>query len=193
MADDESFTAADLDDDEIFYPADIQPQVTIERINVNYTPNQQGQVLSDEHTIRASNGVFIPRDQACTFRRLSRGRCPTYGTCPNCLASGPVGKRCRECRDVPNRMIYRYEVIILRENKIMDAEFISAFARRPHHVAMSDRLFGWVRTPTMDMMSSNEFAEWMEDKVASQDPNSTPMTRARDRMLIHTLVVVPPA
>ena len=189
MANNEMFTRGDLEEDEIVHPRGTAVRVV--RINVNYTHDQQGQVLRNEHTIRATNGVFIPRSEAHTFRPLSRGRCPTYGTCIHCLASGPVGKLCTECRNIPDT-IYRY-LVIMTEDRIVDSEFISAFARRPHKIAMSDRLIAWLQTPSMDVIRNRDFVEWMEPKVASYDPNSSQATRERDRMLIHTLVIVPPA
>ena len=184
-----------MEPDESCPPEEIRNTVRIVRVNRRYTDELQGQWLSDAHTIRASNGRFFTRQEMRNFGQLSNVTAPTYGNCENCLASGPLGKRCEICHEERNED-HMYKMVVLTRCKIVDAEFLSGFARRPHKRAKADRLVQWVRTPQIDALGAG-FPFWLTGKL---HPGPIPEGEARelrtamirrDQILIDKLLIWP--
>ena len=61
-------------------------------IVVGYTNDQEGQNIRERNIVRANNGRFYTKEETTMFRYKSAARCPTYGNCNGCYASGPAAK-----------------------------------------------------------------------------------------------------
>ena len=182
-----------MEPDEGHPPEEIRNTIRIVRVNRQYTDELQGQRLSDAHTIRASNGRFFTRQEMRNFGQLSNVTAPTYGNCENCLASGPLGKRCEICHEERNED-HMYKMVVLTRCKIVDAEFLSGFAHHPHKRAKADCLVQWVRTPQIDALGAG-FPFWLNEKL---HPGPIPQGKAgelmrakihRDQILINKLLI----
>ena len=172
-------------------PPDAWPYTHVLRMYPQYTPDLAGQDLPDHAVIRASNGRYHTPAELSRFHKRSTDRCPMYGTCQRCLASGPLGKRCKPCFE-DDHITQFYVMINLRGDKVVDAEFLSAFANRPHQVAKADRMYQWGRTPQLTEMSEQRFLEWIRYKLDRGVPNRDRETREinwqRDSMLLVRLI-----
>jgi hypothetical protein len=110
-----------------------------------YTDDLSGLVIPDEFVVKASNGRFwliIVDDIAlkCT------NHLPTYGLCFDCFGSGPTGLHCQACRN-PNR-IYN---VVLYEEKIVEATWLSRLFETTHNQAMADRTWNRIRAPIFEL------------------------------------------
>ena len=138
---------------------DYQPGSHRQRfIVVNYSADQEGQVIRDEDVVRPLNHRWTicytndPDAEILSWQKKSYAGCPTYGSCQKCLKSGPVGKVCNEC---PIKKFKPGYVIMGNEDgsKILDSITIAQMLGRPHETAMADR----VLKPGMDRI---EFVDW---------------------------------
>lgn len=96
-----------------------------------------------------SNGFVYSPDDIQRFGQKSRARCPTYGNCSVCFNSGPVGKVCT-CR----HGVYMVVMTFVNDSdgngaNMIDAEHFANLFQRNHEVAMVDRTFSWIKTPTV--------------------------------------------
>ena len=126
-------------------------------ININYTEDQAGQDILDQDVIRAVNGRFYTEEEVRNFRLRSRPRCPTYGNCNRCFATGPVGKVCGFCPPQHGAGYVVVSVGCMRTRTkpiILDAENLATQMPNNHEVARADRTYSWKRTPS----ESIEFA-----------------------------------
>ena len=64
-----------------------------EIINMNYTPDQEGQEIRQEDVVRPMNHKITTKKEH-NWKEISRSPAPTYGSCNCCFRSGPLGKRC---------------------------------------------------------------------------------------------------
>jgi hypothetical protein len=60
-------------------------------IVVSYTTDQEGQDIKDEDGVRSMNHRWCYQggDETSTWKLKSRAICPTYGSCEDCMKSGP--------------------------------------------------------------------------------------------------------
>jgi len=116
-------------------------------IVVDYTSDQEGQLIRESDVVRANNGRFYTREEQTTFKYKSTAKCPTYGNCNECCASGPAGMYCQIC----NKRDCVYQIVLLETfplgGKYIDAEFLSHFLQCEHTMARADRKQNWLRTP----------------------------------------------
>jgi hypothetical protein len=103
-------------------------------------------LLTDELVARAPPGHrysewYVPNE---SFSRLNIFHCPTYGSCPHCLGSGPIGMFCQTCQSDQ-----RYRMIMMgkRIRDIIDSEWLSLALQRPHLDAWCDREVMWTSPP----------------------------------------------
>ena len=127
-------------------------------IVVDYTSDQEGQLIRESDVVRANNGRFYTREEPTTFKNKSTARCPTYGNCNECCASGPAGIYCQIC----NKRNCVYQIVLLETyqfgGKYIDAEFLSNFLKCEHTVARADRKQAWLRTPVQTIQLSTLLA-----------------------------------
>ena len=127
-----------------------------------YEPWMQGRIVPDDYVVRPRNHKWCGKYGGETFRAWSTERCPTYGTCNNCYASGPVGLRCvnPECNE-------HYLVAFHRGNKdfsvTLDLQWISMFMGASHTLAMADRVQAWLRTPCQYVSTDHMFLVLMRN------------------------------
>jgi len=115
-------------------------------IVVNYSADQEGQDIRDEDVVRPLNHRWThrykqDRTEIGSWKDKSYARCPTYGSCQNCMKSGPVGKVCKDC-PIENDLQPGY--VILRNedgSKILDSITIAQMLGQRHETAKADRLF----------------------------------------------------
>lgn len=104
--------------------------------------------IPDELVVRATSLTFS-MEEIERFGEKSRARCPTYGNCSICFNSGPVGKTCT-CRHGTYTVFMAYKNDDDKDKMFMlDAERFAKLFKKDHEIAMVDRTFSWIRTPTM--------------------------------------------
>ena len=95
----------------------------------NYQP---GELIRDEDVIRAHNHIYYTQEEVDAFRDKSTQRCPTYGNCNRCWASGPVGDVCQECDS--HECGYQVVGVAIKELRtpqvFLDAENIAELLRQ---------------------------------------------------------------
>ena len=151
-------------------------------INMNYTPDQEGQDIRDKDVIRPHNHKWALSDEMSTWRNRSNDRCPTYGSCVRCFRSGPYGRLCSNCNE-DNVTLKKdgYHYVILQKqarpgvNAVLDSITLSQIVQAGHETAKADREVRWLRTPmkiyTSDMLDSylyRVFTQEMEDTRANR-------------------------
>ena len=115
-----------------------------------YEPWMKGKVIPDEYVVRPRNHKWSGKYGSECFEPWSSAGCPTYGTCTNCYASGPVELSC----DNPKCQKYTYKVLFTRgmhpdEFMItLDSQWISTLVGAKHTQAMADRVQAWPTTPS---------------------------------------------
>ena len=113
------------------------PQVLY--ISVNYTPDQDGREIREQDIVRPANHRWCRQGgtQTATWRQVTRGRCPTYGSCCRCLKSGPIGKGCDVCmsRDAG------YVIMLSEGQQVLDSVALAGLYERGHEVARADRIY----------------------------------------------------
>jgi hypothetical protein len=116
-----------------------------EIINVNYTPDQEGQELRQEEVVRPMNRKITTMKDVAKWEEISRSRAPTYGSCEYCFRSGPLGKRCNQCDHG------KYEVSLLLvkggATETLDSITMSEIMGQGHKVCLADHKMNWNRTP----------------------------------------------
>ena len=115
-----------------------------QRIVVSYTPAQEGRDIREEDVVRPLNHRWcMAAAETDTWRDRSNARCPTYGSCPRCVKSGPVGKLCNECGEAQGSPQY---TVVKNGEKILDSITLAEMCHRTHETAKADRFY----TPGMD-------------------------------------------
>ena len=122
-----------------------------QRIVVAYTDDQEGKDIKDEDVVRAENGLFYTEEEIGRFRKRSRARCPTYGSCEYCYKAGPVGLKCDDCDGIGTyKVVYAHPQEDKRyARRIVDSEQLAKWFNRSTQIAKADRMFDWGTTPVM--------------------------------------------
>lgn len=110
-----------------------------------YMDDMAGLVIPDNWVVKADNGRYWQFERS-DLGAKSTNHCPTYGNCFDCFSSGPTGLHCQNCR-VPNR----YYHVMLYEEKILDATWLSRLFEATHMQAMADRTWNRRRVPTFSL------------------------------------------
>jgi hypothetical protein len=104
-----------------------------------YNDQMKGMVIPDSQVVRENNGQWFTHDKVENFVVKSTPRCPTYGVCDHCFASGPVHMLCQKCKMKGQRYI-----IAKKNGRILDVEWVSRFFRTSHLDVRADRTQNWM-------------------------------------------------
>jgi len=122
--------------------------------------------IKDRDVVRPSNEMFTTeRDKKDNWLFKSLARCPTYGTCYQCYACGPVGESCIWGNDGACTGIY---TVIYYATRLLDSITLSNKMCTQFSMAHGDRLFNdntIFPAMTVDMY-------WVENGV-QRDPTIT--------------------
>jgi hypothetical protein len=125
-------------------------------IVAEYDDKMEGKVIPDDRVVRANNRRWLMPNEVENFELKSTPRCPTYGVCSHCFGSGPVHMLCQKCRKEGHRYI-----IAKRDEKFLDAEWVSRFFGTSHLDVRADKTQNW-RTQQIWMMSEIELQVYMQ-------------------------------
>ena len=116
-----------------------------EIINLNYTPDQEGQEIRQEDVVRPMNHKIMTMNEVTDWKEISRSRAPTYGSCEYCFKSGPLGKRCNQS----NNGVYEAILFQVKGQRIatLDSITMSEIMGQGHEVCLADHKMNWNRTP----------------------------------------------
>jgi hypothetical protein len=108
----------------------------------NYTTDQEGQDIRDEDVVRPNNHRWCIQgdDEVRTWKRKSTARCPTYGSCTNCLKSGPVDLFCNDELCKIKKTPPKYAIMRHGYDKLLDSITIAEMLDRGHETAKADRM-----------------------------------------------------
>jgi len=122
--------------------------------------------IKDEDIVRPPNHrLETDVDKANNWLHRSVPRCPTYGTCLRCYASGPVGLQCISCEG-ERKGIY---TALYYQTKVLDSLTLSNWLPTGFKAARADRRYevgtqfpsvtvgiDWL-TIAVDSMGNNEY------------------------------------
>jgi hypothetical protein len=110
------------------------------RMVVSYTGDQQGKDIRDEDVVRPKNKCWAEHggEEAKSWKQQSRAGCPTYGSCQQCMRSGPVGMFCNACYEPESQPGY---VVLVNGDKILDSITLANILNQGHEIAKADRYF----------------------------------------------------
>jgi hypothetical protein len=100
--------------------------------------------IRDEDVVRPPNHKWTKTNN--DWKLKTTARCPTYGSCEYCFRSGPVGKRCIDYGHGDIQATYKVAVM---DGYIMDSITLAEIAEKGHEQARADRMYQWLKTPTM--------------------------------------------
>lgn len=86
--------------------------------------NDDDELMCEADMNKAQNGRFFTQAEMENFYLHSSIDCPTYGTCPSCLSSSPLGTKCNFC-EWSDRIKFVYTNCDDGEVTVIDSEFIS--------------------------------------------------------------------
>jgi hypothetical protein len=121
----------------------------LQKVIVNYTPDQKGQDIRPQDIVRPINRKWATLDEMrrC-WGQLTNAGAPTYGSCTLCFRSGPIGRPCNQC-NYPNT----FYIALNYTNQLktwvtLDSVTMSEIFHAGHETAKADRDILWLRTPS---------------------------------------------
>jgi hypothetical protein len=133
-----------------------------------YRDEMAGTKIPDKMVVRAANGRWLPNEEVQDFEKKSTPRCPTYGVCESCYGSGPMHMLCQKCRNKDE--IY---MIVMRNGKFLDAEWILRLFGTSHLDVRADRTQNWPRQiiwkMTMTQLQCYMSFRWPAGKLLSKE------------------------
>ena len=111
---------------------------------LSYTEDQAGQYIRPEDELRARNGYWFTDEEADQFRFNNTMGTVTYGTCEECMESGPVQQACTTCM---RPSCCGYVIMYIRESegqtRFIDSVGLSEIFGTMTNKAMADRRAKW--------------------------------------------------
>ena len=106
-------------------------------IVVNYTSSDQERLyIKEEDMVQPSTNHFhcltVGDNDIRKWRLKSRARCPIYGSCDNCMKSGPVGRYFMDYHNKGHKSGY---VILKKGRKILDSITVAKILKQCHESA----------------------------------------------------------
>ena len=111
---------------------------------LSYTEGQAGQYIRPEDELRARNGYWFTDEEADQFRFNNTMGTVTYGTCEECMESGPVQQARTTCM---RPSCCGYVIMYIRESegqtRFIDSVGLSEIFGTRTNKAMADRRAKW--------------------------------------------------
>ena len=111
-----------------------------------------GEVLAEEHVVRAGNARFYTYREICDFSEVNQSGCPTFGNCTDCGKAGPLGDYCVDCNISERKR--GYAVLYYFPNRfpngpgiMINAEWYSALVGKFTQPALAHRRVRWRKMP----------------------------------------------
>ena len=122
-------------------PSHVLENVPVKNFRRNQSTEDRARWITQEETVRAHSWTYTEEEKQ-QFKLFHNDRCPSYGNCLVCAASGPVGLTCGYCQQYGQRY-----VVWMKNNRIYDAEKLSTAFGRPHQQMNGNYTYKWIRTP----------------------------------------------
>lgn len=140
---------------------EVDDEDTITRVIAGGANFNADAFIPDDLVVRALNGALFYVNHLVNWRQSSQ-RCPTYGNCPSCFSSGPLGTICTNCSDRgiigdDSRVrSHRYSTFYAQSGMMIDAEQLRSGCPTALHTPMrANARQSWMRTPPCEVRGFN--------------------------------------